>query len=150
METEIGRVLGIAVRTAEGGPMREIDRAEAAVDCGLAGDLRSSPDRGVTLISAQQWRRALADIGADLPWHTRRANVLVDAASLEPLIGQRIRIGDVEIDVVAETKPCGVMDQLHQGLKMALAPDCRGGVYGRIVRGGALRVGDSVLRVPRQ
>lgn len=130
--------------------MREVARVEATADGGLAGDLRSSPDRGVTLISAPQWRQTMMELGADLPWHTRRANVLVDAASLAPLIGRRIRIGEVEVDVKAETKPCGVMDKLHQGLRQALVPDCRGGVYGRIVRGGAIAIGDAVLHVSVQ
>ena len=120
------RVAAIAVRTAVDGPMREIQRAVAAVDGGVDGDLDCAPDRGITFISSQQWLQVVRELGAELPWHTRRANVLVDAPELAYWIGKTIRVGGVEVAVKAETKPCGLMDQLHRGLKDALVPECRG------------------------
>ncbi len=138
------RVTAIAVRTAVDGPMREIERAAVAVDGGVDGDVDCTPDRGITFISSRQWRRVVRELGAELPWHTRRANVLVDAPELGGWIGQTIRVGGVEVAVKAETKPCGLMDQLHRGLKHALAPECRGGVYGRVTQAGSFGVGDKI------
>ncbi len=145
MSQSTGMVAAIALRTSEGGPMREVGEVAASVDGGLAGDVESRPDRGITLIDRQQWSDVTRELNApDLPWHTRRANVLVDGVRMAGLIGQTIRIGQVEVRVNAETKPCGMMDDLHPGLRAALKPDCRGGVYGRIVRGGVISVGDRV------
>ncbi|MBW7907012.1 MAG: MOSC domain-containing protein [Phycisphaerae bacterium] len=141
----IGAVLAMALRTAVNGPMQEVREAVVVADGGLAGDLRSSPERGVTLISAPQWKQVCEELGVKLPWHTRRANVLLDVDRLAPLAGRRLRLGEVELDVLSETKPCGLMDQQHAGLRNALRPEWRGGVCCRVLKGGILRVGDAVV-----
>ncbi len=140
----IGRVLSIALRCEDKREMREVGEAACSVDGGLEGDPASSVDRGITLLSSQQWRQVTAELGVDLPWWTRRANVLIECDGLGALIGQTVRIGAVEVRVVDETQPCGLMDKLHPGLRAALKPDYRGGVHGRVVTGGVIRVGDAV------
>jgi len=39
------------------------------------------------------------------------------------------------------------MDQQHAGLRQALVPDCRGGVYGQVLTGGTILVGDAVTLI---
>lgn len=146
-EIASGRVESLAVRTKKNGPMREIAVGAVAQDGGLEGDLPVRAERGLTLLSREQWSDALTDLGCQLPWHTRRANVLVSGIALGPLIGRRIRIGEVELEVIAETEPCALMDRLYDGLRAALEPDCRGGVYGRVCRGGTIRQGDEVVPI---
>lgn len=124
--------------------MHEVRAADAVVGGGLQGDLQVSLDRGVTLISSRQWKAVTSELGVELPWYTRRANVLIDADGLGGLIGKNVRIGAVELEIRGETRPCGLMDQLHDGLRQALVPDCRGGVHGKVVKGGTVRVGDVV------
>lgn len=140
--TNVGKVLAIAVRTAVRGPMREVSNADAASGAGLDGDVAVAPERGVTLLAAGQWNAVNRELRTNLPWHMRRANVLIDAESLQHLIGRTIRLGNARVRVNAETRPCQLMDELHSGLRQALTPECRGGVYGRIIEGGSISVGD--------
>lgn len=140
----VGKIRAIAIKTATSGPMREVEDAVAEVDGGLAGGVRPDPERGITFIATVPWRLVMGELNANLPWHTRRANVLIEAESLGHLIGKRVRFGEVEVQVRAETRPCGLMDQFLPGLKNALKPDCRAGVYGRVIRGGSFRVGDVI------
>jgi MOSC domain-containing protein YiiM len=144
----IARVLGIAVRSGPGGPMQEIPSAHAAVDGGLEGDVASSPNRGITFLASGQWEEVCRELGAGIPWHTRRANVLVEAASLAHLIGRTISVGEIDVEVLAETRPCGLMDELHPGLRRALTPACRAGVHGRVIRAGRVCMGDPVRLWP--
>jgi MOSC domain-containing protein YiiM len=144
---EVGKVQSLALRAGKLGPMREVPEVKAIADGGLVGDNPARPERGISLLAAGQWRQVQRELDASLPWHTRRANVLVDADSLGGLIGHTIAIGELVVHVLAETKPCAVMDRQCPGLRQALTPDARGGVIGRIVRGGVLRVGDSVARL---
>jgi MOSC domain-containing protein YiiM len=147
MTQSVGKIIAIALRTSRRGPMREVDSATALAGGGLAGDHGGRGERGLTLLSAERWRETLEELGTDLPWHTRRANVLVSGLDLAALIGKRVRLGQIEIIVRAETDPCSEMERQFAGLQEALVPDCRGGVYGRIVVGGTIRVGDGVEEV---
>ncbi len=141
----VGTIEAIAVRTVKNGPMKELSRVEARADGGVDGDLPSALDRGITLLSADQWERVTRDLDRDLPWHTRRANVLVSGPGLGRLIGQEIQVGAVGVAVTGETKPCKLMDQLCPGLRAALTPECRGGVLGRITQSGTLAIGDDIV-----
>ncbi len=139
-----GTVLAMAVRPDKGVPMVEITEAAARTGRGLAGDERAKGKRGITLICSGLWSRSMADLAADLPWHTRRANILTEGIDLSAAIGKRIRIGKVEVLIDDETRPCGLMDELYDGLRKALVPDCRGGVLGEILNDETIRVGDTV------
>ena len=73
-----GTLQGIAVRGASRAPMREVQEASVTVPDGIVEDYRGAGLRQVTFIDAGQWRQVMAELGTDLPWHTRRANLLVD------------------------------------------------------------------------
>lgn len=143
-EQVFGRVVSIAIKTAEGGPMRETTEGIGVADRTLEGSHHSTSDRGLTLLSAPQWAQVQRELDGDMPWHTRRANVLIDAESLQALVGRTVRIGELEMHVLEESRPCGLMEKAQPGLLKALSRECRGGVVGRITRGGAVRVGDEV------
>lgn len=140
----VGKVLSIVVRPEKRGPVTEISTARVSVDGGIDGDHPVAPNRGISFISSQQWKATTGQLKAELPWHTRRANVLVDCPTLGHLIGKTVRVGDIEVEITQETHPCDLMDQLHMGLREALKPECRGGVLGRIRKAGAFTVGDTM------
>ncbi len=143
--TPRGTVLAIAVRTERDGPMRTVETARVEPDGWLEGDHGASPRRGVTFLAKESWDAAMRDLGADLPWWTRRANVLVEGVDLLRRVGGRLRVGEVLVSVEGETKPCEVMDRAQPGLRRALEPEGRGGVYGRVIEGGTIAPGDAVL-----
>ena len=92
-----GNVLAIATRSVHRGPMIKTDQADAYCDDCLKGDHGFTTRRGLTLMAAGQWEIVMKQLGVDLPWHTCRANVLIDADTLEPLIGKTIQIGPVKV-----------------------------------------------------
>ena len=142
---QIGKILAVAIRTGIGQPMREVEKASATANGGLENDNPVEPDRGITLLSSEQWSAVNQELAADLPWHTRRANLLVECPTLAHLIGETIQIGEVVVEVKGETDPCGVMERQHEGLKAALAPEMRGGVHARILENGTIHVGDELI-----
>ncbi len=142
MQTHIGRVLAIARKSAVGGPMIDLESARVATDGTLDEAPPTSLERGLTLLSAAQWKAACDDLGMALPWTARRANVLVEVDTLGPLIGKRARLGSVLLRITGETKPCRQMEETQKGLLKALVPDQRGGVTAHVERGGAFKLGD--------
>jgi MOSC domain-containing protein YiiM len=125
--------------------MVEISDVEIDAVTGLAGDARGrKPGRQVTVLFREGWDAACRELGAALPWTTRRANLLVEGMAV-PAVGERIGIGNVVLEVTGETDPCRVMEAAHRGLRRALTPDWRGGVCCRVYRQGRIAVGDAVV-----
>ncbi len=126
--------------------MEEIERASVTRGIGIDGDYRGrSRLRQITILSAEQWNEVQAELGAELPWTMRRANLLVEGIRLPQQKGVTIRIGDIDLSIVWKTAPCHKMDQAHPGLMRALGPDWRGGVVCRVLsERGTLALGDAV------
>lgn len=137
------RIAGIAVKTAHRQPLEEVAEADVQ-DSGIVGNVAQSDHRRVTLLSREQWEQVQTELSMDLPWTTRRANILVEGMDLGATMGKTLSIGEVELRIEGETHPCGLMDEYCLGLKTALVPDCRGGVHARVISTGKIAVGDTV------
>ena len=111
---------------------------------GVIGDHGTSKRRQVSLLDVTAWQTACTEIGVELDWTARRSNILVSNPSLKELVGIQIRIGSALVEIIGEVVPCHVMDSAHEGLKRALKPEWRGGVYGRIITTGQVSVGDNI------
>ncbi len=145
---EQGTLRGIAVRGASRAPMQERQEVEVTVEQGITEDSRGSGLRQVTFLSTEQWQETMKELDVDLPWHTRRANLLIDGIDLLDAVGEQIRIGDCLFTIYGETDPCQRMEELQPGLQQALMPDLRAGIWGKVVQGGTLRIGESVHVIP--
>lgn len=141
----MGRLTGIARRENKRAPMETLDQAEVSEQTGVARDFRGKPGkRAVTVISARAWCEVCAEIGQEIPWTTRRANLLVDDIDLPKTAGAVIEIGDARLQVTMEVDPCFRMDEQVEGLTEALKPDWRGGVGCVVLQSGSVSVGDTV------
>ena len=136
----------IAIKTTTKAPMQEQDSADITIDKGITGDFRgSAKDRQITILSEAAWQKACDTIDCDLTWTTRRVNLLVNGIEFSAGdVGKTVRIGEVSLKITQETKPCSLMDQQHQGLKVALIPEWRGGVCCNVLTAGSIRVGDRI------
>ena len=144
----MGRLSGIARRDAKRATMETLDRAEISTAAGVAGDFRGRPGkRQVTVISSRAWQAACEELGRDIPWTTRRANLLVDDMDLPQQAGGTLEIGDVRLKVTMEVDPCSRMEEQVAGLQGALSPEWRGGVACTVIAGGTVSVGDDVRLV---
>lgn len=140
-----GRLLGIARAVAARGPMEEMSEVRVTEDGGLDRDRRGHVKGAqVTILAKEAWEAACAEVGEDLPWTNRRANLFVEGVTLPREEGARLRIGDVVLEVRSETDPCSVMEKAKTGLRAALEPDWRGGVRCDVVTGGVLVSGTAV------
>ena len=139
----MGEVLGIALRDKPRAPMQTLTEAEITELAGLTGDFRGAVrGRQVTVLTEEGWRAACAELGEDLPWTTRRANLLVRDIDLKGRIGTRLRVGEAVLVITDECDPCGVMEKARKGLRKTLITDWRAGATCRVALGGIVRVGD--------
>jgi MOSC domain-containing protein YiiM len=147
-----GRLAGIARHARPRAPMETVDAVEVTVDGGIQGDFRGTimpgkrGRRQVSLIEKGDWEAAMADLDRSIEWQHRRANLLVEGLDLPQRAGAVIRVGaDVRISTTVQCDPCSRMEEVAPGLKAALTPDWRGGVLGRVICGGHIRVGDPII-----
>ena len=139
-----GRVEAIWLKKGRRGPMESSAQVDAITGRGLAGNANQGGRRQVTVLSAEAWEEATADLGRTLDPALRRANLLVRGIELAESRGRVLLVGTVEIAIRGETRPCGLMDQAWPGLRKSLEQGWRGGAYGKILAGGRIAVGDEV------
>ena len=140
-----GRLAGIATKAGKRLPMVRADRAIVSVEEGVSGDWRGKQKtRQVTVLFAEDWARAVAELDPATPWTVRRATLLVSGLVNPQQAGGVLAIGQVRLKVTGETQPCVRMDEQLPGLWDAMRPDWRGGVTARVIAGGEIAVGDGV------
>ena len=140
------QVVAIAYKTQKRGAMQEISSALVTKESGVGQDVYGRPGkRQVTVMSRQQWQSACEAVNQDLPWTTRRANIMVDGIEFDAsFVGKQLVIGELVLEVTGETDPCKKMEAACPGLEAALSVNWRGGVTCRVIESGQITVMDDV------
>jgi MOSC domain-containing protein YiiM len=124
--------------------MEELQEARAMEDVGLVGCAHARPQgrRQVLLMD-----RETLDVFELAPGIVRE-NVTTEGLDVNGLaIGQRLQIGEVELQVSAVCDPCEQIEALRPGLQAAMQG--RRGMLCKVVRGGILRRGDEIAMIER-
>jgi MOSC domain-containing protein YiiM len=138
-----GEIVNIWIKRAHRGVMNPVDDAEAIAGRGLVGNADQGRRRQITIIDEAAWREAVAETGADVDPSRRRANVMLRGIPLADSRGKLLRLGRCLVRILGETRPCEQMEEAQAGLRKALSPNWRAGVFGEVVEGGVIRVGDA-------
>jgi MOSC domain-containing protein YiiM len=120
-------------------PMEELEHANAVANFGIEGCLhgRLGSKRQVLLMD----RETLEAL--NLAPGIIRENLTtegLDVNALQP--GQRLKMGEVLLEVSAECDPCELMEAIRPGLREALAG--KRGMLCRVLNGGTLARGDEI------
>lgn len=142
--SERGRLEAIWIKRSHRGKMDEVTEATVIAGQGIAGSADRSRRRQITIIDADVWTRVMTELGADISPSNRRANLMVSGISLGETRGRTLRVGSVRLAIGGETTPCERMDEALPGLREALRPEWRGGVFAQVLDDGIIMVGDLV------
>jgi MOSC domain-containing protein YiiM len=131
----------VAVRR---GPAEPLEAAEVVAAHGIQGDYRSGHGgRHVTLIEAEAIATVAEKLRVKVPLDASRRQIVVEGIRLNELVGRRLRVGSVVLDVHELCHPCQRMESaVGPGAKAAM--EGIGGVCARVLEGGAVRPGDPV------
>jgi MOSC domain-containing protein YiiM len=150
-----GHVEAIFIGPVESGPLGEVPEVSAVAGRGLEGDrnYRENPPPGeesgrdLTLIEAEALEALAAENGIVLGAGESRRQVQTRGIPLNPLVGKRFLVGEVECLGIELCEPCAHLQSLTQaGVIRGLAH--RGGLRADIIAGGTIRRGDPVREVP--
>lgn len=127
-------------------PAETCDQVVVRKNFGIEEDYRSGKYQTgqITLIEAEVMDMVSNKLGYEIASGASRRQIVVNGVSLNELIGQRLRLGDILVQVEERCKPCDNMEKsIGRGAKEAM--DGRGGVRCRVIRGGILHVSDKVM-----
>jgi MOSC domain-containing protein YiiM len=143
-----GRLEAIWIKRARRGPMDAQASATLVAGEGLMGNANQGGTRQVTIIEKEVFERLRGTLSPGVQPAMRRANLMVSGVRLEESRFHILRVGSCTIELRGETRPCERMDEAHPGLRAALEKGWGGGVFGRVIQGGEIRVGDPVSLEP--
>jgi MOSC domain-containing protein YiiM len=152
-----GHVEAIFIGPDSSGPLTEVREVQAEAGRGLVGDRkhwdalppkkREEPGRNITLIEAEALEGLRDEHGIGLGPGESRRQIVTRGMSLNPLVGKRFTVGDVECVGIELCEPCNHLQSLTPpGTMRGLVH--RGGLRADILSGGVIRSGDPVREVP--
>ena len=126
-------------------PTRSVSSVEAEAGTGLVGDrYHGTKHRHVTVQALDDLAAAAEVLGRPVDPALTRRNVTLDHGPIPTRPGERMTIGDVELEVVRIAAPCRLLDDwLGPGAMQALRSP-RGGTVFRLLSSGTISVGDDV------
>ncbi|MCY4507891.1 MAG: MOSC domain-containing protein [Acidobacteria bacterium] len=140
----MGRLERIWVKRFHRGPMDRADAADLRRGAGIVGNANQGGWRQVTIVAAADWDRVVEALGTPVDPGERRANLLVSGVALAHTRDRVLQVGGCRLRVRGETRPCERMDEAEPGLRAALDPGWRGGVFAEVLDDGRISVGDPV------
>lgn len=135
----MAEVLRLFITLIHRQPMRELEETVAIENRGLQGCAhgRVGSWRQVLLMEAETLEELRLQPGVV------KENITTRGLALRGLkAGQRLRIGEVTLEVTCPCEPCRLMDEIRSGLQQELRG--RRGMLCRVVLGGRIRRGDGI------
>src|SRR6266404_491688 len=125
-------------------PMEELQEARTVEDVGLEGCAHARPQGKRQVLLMDRETLYVFELAPGIV----RENVTTEGIDVNGLaVGQRLQIGEVELQVSAVCDPCEQIEALRQGLQAAMQG--RRGMLCKVVRGGLLRRGDEIVVMER-
>jgi MOSC domain-containing protein YiiM len=137
----------VAIHVAPGTrlPLKSVASVVAEAGKGIVGDrYHGTRHRHVSVQSATSLAEAAEVFGAPIDAAGTRRNLTLSHGEVPRTPGDRLRIGEVLLEVVGVAAPCKLLDDtLGRGAQTALRR--RGGSIFRVLEGGRIAVGDEVV-----
>lgn len=135
----MGKVMHLFRSAKKHTGMEELREVRAVENHGLEGCAHARPGgKRQVLLEDIETLRAL-----DLTPGTIRENITTEGVEVHALKpGQKLRVGEVELEVSMVCEPCELMEEIRPGLMAALVG--RRGMMCRVVKGGMVRPGDGI------
>ncbi len=141
---QTGKVVSLAVSTKKGIPKTCVEQVVVVENPGVEGDAHAGPWHRQVSLLAQEGIQTMVDKGLTVGFGDFAENIATEGIDwLKVPVGTRVALGGdvvIEITQIGKTchKPCAIFHR---------AGDCimpREGIFGKVVKGGVLRVGDSI------
>jgi MOSC domain-containing protein YiiM len=140
-------VVSIHLAAEIAAPVFAVQSVEAVAGAGLRGDRKfepgAPPEQHLTLIESEEIEQLAAEHGIELAPGESRRQVTTLGVRLNPLVGRRFKVGEVECRGIELCEPCAHLQSLTSpGIMRALVH--KAGLNAEIISGGEIAVGDEI------
>lgn len=150
-----GRLIAICIAPTAGAPMAGAESVELVAGQGLTGDRYANklgafqkgtiePSQEVTLIEQEALEAAGRDYQLELSHAESRRNLLTAGVPLNHLVGRQFSVGDALLEGLELCEPCKYLQRIT-GKEVIKPLLHRGGLRARVVRGGTIKTGASII-----
>jgi MOSC domain-containing protein YiiM len=124
-------------------PMQEMQEATVVANLGFQGCAHARPGGKRQVLLVDQETLASMELTPGII----RENITTAGLEVNDLpIGQKLRVGAVELEVQLVCEPCDELEKVRPGLKEAMVG--KRGMLCQVLRGGVIRRGDGIQLLP--
>ena len=138
--------LGITANSNQ--PIQEVKSIEVKTNQGIVGDRHykefNDPYNQLSLIESENIDEYNIKFGLDIPYINFRRNIVTKGIQLNDLVGKKLKVGNVELEVIDLCRPCRhLTEMLNQDnvLKEFLR---KGGLRCQILSSSNINIGDKI------
>ncbi len=142
----MGKILAICTSEKKGTLKNEVKEAKFIEDFGIENDAHAGKwHRQVSLLSFERIDE-FRNRGANVDFGAFGENLVVEGIEVEKLpVGQKIRIGDVLLEVTQIGKKCHDRCNIYYQVGDCIMP--RNGIFTKVLEGGVVKVDDDCILV---
>lgn len=142
-DSVVGAVVAISVSERKGIPKTNVPSVMLVADWGIQGDAHAGNwHRQVSLLAIESIEKMRAK-GLNVGPGAFAENITTEFIDIPHLhIGDRVRIADAELEITQIGKECHSRCAIFKAAGDCVMP--REGIFGRVLTGGPVRVGDEV------
>jgi len=136
-----GKVVSISISGKKGIPKTQVEFADLVADWGIEGDAHAGDwPRQVSLLASESIEK-MRRMGLKVSPGAFAENITTENIDLLELkVGQRLSIGEAELEVTQIGKECEHRCSVYYQVGDCVMP--REGIFARVAKGGRIRAGD--------
>ena len=144
----MGEVLKLGIAKHNNQPIREVNSIEVLANKGILGDRHfhefNDPYNQLSLIESENIDEYNIKSGLNIPYIDFRRNVITKGIKLNDLVGKKLKIGFVELEVIDLCRPCRHLTEMLDQKNILKEFLRKGGLRCQILSSSKINVGDKI------
>ena len=144
----MSKVIKLGVSSSNNKKIKEVKFIEVLANKGVVGDRHFSdyndPYCQLTLIESENIDFYNFKYGLNIPYIDFRRNVITKGIRLNDLVGKKLKVGSVELDVIDLCRPCRHLTEMLKQKNVLKEFLRKGGIRCQILSSSNIHVGDKI------
>ena len=144
----MAEVLKIGITANNNQPIKEVNSIEVIANKGIVGDRHfhefNDPYNQLSLIESENIDEYNMRFNLNISYIDFRRNIVTKGIQLNDLIGKKLRVGNVKLEVIDLCRPCRHLTEMLNQKNVLKEFLRKGGLRCRILSSSSINVGDKI------